>query len=111
MNWREQLLKAFTDRWLNIGVCSGLSVLFGVGVFFADTWWGAVMMAWASGAQFGFAAMWFVGPAITNTWRRQMEAEIAIMTAAVFARIMRESNIQIEMGAGPPPSPPISPLH
>lgn len=108
MSWQEAFFKAFTDRWLQIGVCTGLSVLCGFGAFFADSWWGTVMMAWSSGAQFGFATMWFVGPSITAKWRREMEAEIAIMWAAVFHRILRESGTHVEMAS---PSPPTAPLH
>lgn len=107
MNWHE----AITDRRFNIGLCIILSVLFGAAAFVTESWWGAAMMMWASGAQFGLAAMWFISPVVRASWQRRMEAEIAIMTAAVFARILRESyDIEPDMTVDPP-TPPTTPMH
>lgn len=91
INWHDWFANKARSRELNIAVNLIMGVWFLAMLFFIENWWASVIIAWSSGAQFGYATLWFLQPHITKRWKDRMEKEIAIMTAQVFHKITREA--------------------
>lgn len=90
-NWHDWLAKKALSREFNIALNGTMAVGFAAMAIYTESHWPAVIMAWSSGAQAGYAAMWFLSPHISRRWKETMEKEIAIMTAQVFHKITREA--------------------
>jgi len=97
-----------TSRRINIGINLFLCVLFGTLTFFATDWWATVMLSWSSGAQFGFACMWFFKPVFDARWQKEMEMEVNLMMTKAFTENMRAV---YGITDKPDASPPVAPLH
>lgn len=103
----------FFSKWFQAAANLVVSAMLIGGTFLQEYGFWRDMSMYCAGTLAGYALMALLQPTLNAKWRAEMEAEIGIMTAAVFARILRESaGIEPEMVVPSRfQSPPTSPLN
>jgi hypothetical protein len=84
------LADRYVGRWTNVWFNIGLGVLMGTAAFFIESW-SRDLWFFASGANFGYALMWWTYPRFTKARQREMQAEIDRIVSGAMYRMTREA--------------------